>query len=807
MWIRDFPTVGERSNVDVYRFTQSLESMHKAAFLGPKAENATEFEQLLQEVLRDHAFWRRNIHPSDPRMIDEQDRQSDDYLATSARMRDELYKILAELKRNAPLYSPRQIGHMVSDPSIPALVGYFAGMLYNQNNVVAEAAPETVRKEHAYIGALARMIGYPAVVPETITPEERRRCTKYSWGHLASGGTSANLEALWVMRNVHFYPLAVRLLAAENETFAEFGEMEVDAREGVQARLKDLSAFEMQNLSVESVTELHRSIRERLGAADRQLQRRFEAELPSVRKAGLAGFLEQYREAFPNDTCKLPRVYLSTTAHYGWKKAADAVGLGVNTVSLISTDSFIRLDVDRLEETIRRDQSIGHAALGIISIVGTTEEGAVDPVHKVEALRERLASDGISTWHHLDAAFGGFLASMVPRDEEGRALPASSSDPTVRRLIDDLVGEEVYEAFVAMNRANSITIDPHKLGFVPYPAGAVLFRDYRVRDAISYAAPYLPTEESAGFSGFLGQWTLEGSRPGAAAVSCYLAQEALPLTPEGHGKLVMDSIAVNRAIVEALAFRFDAQDASWLTFRPFAFPDSIGFCFLLEPHFGIESVDDLNRFTRAVWRHLTVDGRENVSDYEFILSKTEVEIGPYRHVLENVIPGIDLSRVDDGDTVMLLRVFIMNPFVADWNREEPSFSQVFADHLFDVARKVYPEHVLRRERRKSGRRPSLRVVAGDLSERIIERLLNDNRVDDHVEILSFAGTAELDDIFLVTPDTVDSIAHIPDRTILYDPEGWTTADPGLTRLHDLEASTLLTTIARALSRAEDASPA
>ena len=44
--------------------------MHKAAFLGPKGENALEFERLLLEVLRDHVFWRRNFHPGDPRLID-----------------------------------------------------------------------------------------------------------------------------------------------------------------------------------------------------------------------------------------------------------------------------------------------------------------------------------------------------------------------------------------------------------------------------------------------------------------------------------------------------------------------------------------------------------------------------------------------------------------------------------------------------------------------------------------------------------------------------------------------------------------
>ena len=196
-------------------------STHDAVFLGPKAENADLLERLLTEVLHDHVFWRRNYHPADPRLITEETKRSVAYERTEARLRDELFQILAELKRGAPLFSPRQVAHMVSDPTLPALVGYFAGLLYNQNNVVAEAAPETVRKEGAYVAALARMVGYPPLLPERLSAEDLRTHTPYAWGHLASGGTVANIEALWLARNVRLYPLAVRLLAASDAAFGD----------------------------------------------------------------------------------------------------------------------------------------------------------------------------------------------------------------------------------------------------------------------------------------------------------------------------------------------------------------------------------------------------------------------------------------------------------------------------------------------------------------------------------------------------------------------------------------------------------
>ncbi|MFW5972786.1 MAG: tyrosine decarboxylase, partial [Bacteroidota bacterium] len=386
----------------------------------------------------------------------------------------------------------------------------------------------------------------------------------------------------------------------------------------------------------------------------------------------------------------------------------------------------IRLDIDALADHIRRDAARDEATLAVITICGTTEEGAVDPLHRVEALREDLASEGLSFWHHADGAFGGFFAAMIPRDEQGVALAPESPHPAVRELVDQLVGEDVYRSIVALSQADSVTIDPHKLGYIPYPAGAVLFRDYVYRDAISYAAPYLATEEQAGFSGFLGQWTLEGSRPGAAAVSCYLSQEALPLTPDGHGRLMKECIAANRAIVTSLGKRFDEEDADWVTFRPFAVPDSIGFCFILEPHRSLSTLADQNALTAALWNYVAVDGRDDIGQYHFLLSKTEVRVGAYRSILQDVLPRIDFSAVHDDERLILLRVFVLNPFIAEWNRQDTTFAGLFGEFLYDVASKVFPVHVLRSFRERTGRRLSLKVMEQAGSPYAVGAMLRDD---------------------------------------------------------------------------------
>ena len=667
--------------------------MRNAAFLGPKAENALELERLLLEVLHDHVFWRRNYHPGDPRLIAERDKRAAAYEETSARLRDELFQILAELKRGAPLYAPRQIGHMVSDPTLPALVGYFAGLLYNQNNVVAEAAPETVRKERAYVAALARMIGYPPMLPERLSPEDRRARTPFSWGHLCGGGTLANLEALWVARNVRLYPLAVRLLAATSAPFAHLGAFEVAPAGGGRARLRDLPTAALLNLPVAETTDLHRRLHAALRTDGPETAAAFAEALPSVRKSGLAGLLAEYNAAFPADPARPPVVLISQAAHYGWGKAMDVAGLGANALRQLPVDARVRLDVGVLAEAARACARRGEAVLMVVSIGGTTEEGAMDPVHHVEEARAALAAEGLTFWHHCDAAFGGYLATILPRDADGVPRSYDPADDAVAALTGEggLVEPEVYRALVAFGRTDSITIDPHKLGYVPYPAGAVLFRDYPVRDAIAYAAPYLQTDEAAGFGGFLGQWTLEGSRPGAPAVSAYLSQAVVPLDEDGHGALVKDCLAATRALVAALRDRFGG--AAPVAFRPFAEPDTVGLCFALVPRDGAGSLAALNAFTRRLWRRLAVDGRDDVGHYAFILSKTEVDVARYRAQLEAMLGPGPLDAPDDA-SLLLLRAFVTNPFLREWNERALGFARLFSDFLGDLAEEALAEHAL-----------------------------------------------------------------------------------------------------------------
>ena len=120
---------------------------------------------------------------------------------------------------------------------------------------------------------------------------------------------------------------------------------------------------------------------------------------------------------------------------------------------------------------------------------------------------------------------------------------------------------------VALAGADSVTIDPHKLGYVPYPAGAFLLRDRRARELVAIDPPYLvPAGTADGGSAadrdlFLGRFILEGSKPGAAAAAVWLSHKVLPLDERGYGYLIERTVVGARRLHAALgSARYDGFD-------------------------------------------------------------------------------------------------------------------------------------------------------------------------------------------------------------------------------------------------------
>src|SRR5262249_24400556 len=95
-------------------------------------------------------------------------------------------ELQSRLRENYPFFHPRYIGQMLKPPHPAAIVGYLTAMLINPNNHSSDAGPATARMEAEVVEQLAKMF----LLSEHL-------------GHLTTSGTLANLEALFVAREIH----------------------------------------------------------------------------------------------------------------------------------------------------------------------------------------------------------------------------------------------------------------------------------------------------------------------------------------------------------------------------------------------------------------------------------------------------------------------------------------------------------------------------------------------------------------------------------------------------------------------------
>lgn len=604
-----------------------------ACFLGPYGENDTLLEKLVVEFLRDHVYWRRNFHPEDPPAISTAAAQHPDYQAFEARMRRELHQLSAALKKSVPFHSPRYIGHMASDLLLPGLAAQILTLPYNPNNVSEDAAPVTVELEVKVGLQLAGMLGY-------IDDPARPDC---AFGHLTSGGTLANYQALRLALAQKAFPVA--LLAA--------GVPDLELPEDVR------SAF---NLHPHQATALLDRWQQWLAQASAGERRRWQARVQGERieQRGLAGFFAAH------PTLKLPKVLAPITAHYSWSKGCKLLGLGRAQLELLP-ERGMRIDANALEATLERCLRERQPVLLAVAVMGTTEYGTIDPIDAVVEARQRFAARGLGFAVHVDAAWGGYLATLF-RNGDGslRAREEIAAGFTA------FPSPEVYSAIAALGDTDSVTVDPHKLGYLPYGAGAFICRDHRAVALLSEEADYVfhgeAPKDYMGRYRSLGQFIPEGSKSGAAVAGVYVTHKVLPLDHAHFGRLPAQTIRSAEAFhARALRFADELQDVVRAVV-PFA-PDSNLVCFALNP-VGNRRVAAANAFVRRLHDELRSDPSKPLQDKQFFGSVTTLRpeaLGETetRRILDAL--GLDPATLgeDDGDRLMILRHTLMNPYLID----------------------------------------------------------------------------------------------------------------------------------------------
>jgi glutamate/tyrosine decarboxylase-like PLP-dependent enzyme len=663
-----------------------------AWFLGPKAENASVEEEMILHILRDYFYWRRNYFPSDEIIVTQHMRR--EFLDWTDNLLQQLSEMLARLRRHFPFYSPRYIAHMLSDQTIPSVLGYFAGMLYNPNNVTPEAAPVTVEWELEVAADILKMLGYKAPPPRDAPHRQTRQ--EFGWAHITSGGTVANLEALWVARNVRYFPLAVR--AAVERHGIPLGVKLPGDSSGSTRSLRELDDRQCLGIKPNEATFL-------LPRFIEAVRRCFDISEPEavarawdlIRESGLSVSASGALACFQKWP---PALFVSGAVHYSLMKSADVLGIGKENVILVDVDRHFRMDVRDLEHKVAETMRRGMFPLAVVAIAGTTEEGAVDPVHQIDEFRHRLESEtGASFWLHVDAAWAGYIRTLLVStaddaerepglEERIDAVSAFThrklhiSRQAYSRTVELHWGaKEVCSAFAAFPRAESITVDPHKMGYVPYPCGVVAFRNDRVRLFLTQEAPYITVTRATDLQPHayeppanVGPFILEGSKPGAAAAGCWLSHRMIPPNREGYGEIMRASLLAARELYERLAHWEQSAKANrehtGFQFVPVTIPppDTNIVCFVIRVK-DSRSLERMNALGEAVYKQFTIEAELGEREYSyaqpFFVSRTRFQIPQYSE--HSVASLLERAEVDPSDYpkhgIFVLRATVMSPYI------------------------------------------------------------------------------------------------------------------------------------------------
>lgn len=559
----------------------------KSFFLGPQAENGPWVEEQVIKALQAWFQWRQQNFPQDGEAISQADKNLEEFQFRQNQFASLFQQVVERYKSEMPKYSPRYIGHMFSEISLPALLGHLVTLMHNPNNISGESSVVGVQIENEAIETLNQMLGY----------------AQNACGHFTSGGTVANFEAV------------------------------IRAKQRSSLWLAQALANNKSN-HIDLFTASHHGWNEQTGYSAEELN---EYNWTVQNPWQFANHLQQkYNLQFLG-----PVILVPENKHYSWKKAVNLIGLGDDSFWPICLNSSGKMDVEHLKQLIEKAKEQGRPILMVVSVAGTTEMGEIDPIDEVQGLLDQYALQGIHIWHHIDAAYGGFFR-------------------TLEDLSTEAIGVAESKALDAFGKTNSITIDPHKLGYVPYSCGAILVRDEKDYAVKTYSSPYIQysTQKDKGL------FTLEGSRSAAGATATWLTAKSIGLNKDGYGRIIKRTIDIRKEL--ALKINTHIKQAQIVESA-----NTNILCLTFANNNNLLST--ANQMTENVYTYI-----QNQKPQTYFVSKTKLHTEAYEKFIHSFVKK--WNGTVDCEELVLLRLCIMNPFINS-KEMKTDFSSEFIDLL------------------------------------------------------------------------------------------------------------------------------
>ncbi len=291
-----------------------------------------------------------------------------------------------------------------------------------------------------------------------------------------------------------------------------------------------------------------------------------QGRFPGIREAGLF-------EAYRYYGYERAVIIVSRRGHYSIDKVGRTIGIGNQNVIKIPVDTKNKVDLIKLERTCREIKEANANGgpktkiIAMVGIAGTTETGNIDNLMEIRKIADRY-----KTYFHVDAAWGGSL----------------------------LLADEYRYLFTGIEKADSVTVDAHKLLYAPPSLGMVFFRNGTDLNAIQHYSNYIIRQDSVD----LGRFSVEGSRPFAALKPW----ATLKIIGRGGFKLIFDHAfeltSVLRGLVE-MHCNFEAMNQ----------PELFIFNYRFVPKYVQEK---LNKLMRRIQDEDFLDEKNNMLKMEYL---------------------------------------------------------------------------------------------------------------------------------------------------------------------------------------------
>lgn len=546
----------------------------KSYFLGPKSENSDWLMEQTRMLMEDLFLWRKNYFPKDGKAISDADKNNYLFLKKQKKLTAKIQYLSNLYKKEVPKFSPRYIGHMFSELTLPGITGHIIALLHNPNNVCSDASRIGLKLEKESIQSLSKMIGYK--------PNQ-------SAGHFTSGGTIANFEAVLRAKR------RVRRWLAMGAYIKKYHNAHISLFEAAHMGWDCYAAFNRR----------YKVFNKWYARFDND-DRFFEKTISEVFNIDYMG----------------PVIIIPEHAHYSWQKACEYFSFQKDSICVVPLNSHLQMDDIFLKKQIDYYRSRNIPIAAVISVLSTTEFGTIDPLNNISECIKSIERKKLYIWTHLDAAYGGFLLTL--KDDK------------------DILKKQHFKNMIGAKQFNSITIDPHKLGYIPYSSGTFICKNQKDYYYQKIDAPYVDFHKKLD----IGPQTIEGSRSATGVTATWLTGNTIGFNKNGLGQIIKKTVTNKEKLEKKIILKFKNK-----IYFPQGMHSNI-LCFAIKAKDS--SLKTINKQTLGFYNELSL------KKSKFTVSKTTLDFNRKYFNFKKTL--VEKKIICDDSSMVFIRLCLMNPF-------------------------------------------------------------------------------------------------------------------------------------------------